>query len=117
MEPPPASRIIGHSLCREEMMPYVHGSEVIPERGIDLLDRAPAVVRGVIHQDADRAEFACAVRDRRPERADVADVTRHEKGRAPQSGLELPPAVGVDIDERNLRALAGQLANEFGTQA
>src|SRR5450631_3518235 len=99
------------------MVTYVHGGEVIPERDVDLLDRITAVVRGVVHEDADRTEFVRAACDRRPQRADVADVAGHEMRRVVQFGLELSPAFDVDVDERYLRTLAGKLADEFGTQA
>lgn len=99
------------------MVTYVRGGEVVPERDVDLLDRITAVVRGVVHEDADRTEFVCAACDHRPQRAGVTDVARHEKRRAAQFGLELSPTFDVNVNERYPRTLPSKLANEFGTQA
>jgi hypothetical protein len=75
----------------------------------------PLVVGGIVDKHTDRAEAIARHLDGRLERRDVGDVTGDELG----TGLgSQRPAIGLeDINEGDLAALAGEGADDVGTDA
>ena len=101
-----------HRLRGEELVPQIDVHRAVPVLRRHLVDRLAVIVGGVVDQHGDRPERGPHARDRRPQRLDVGEVAADEERRmrgAPKgSPTSASRRFAVDVDEGDLRALAGE---------